>query len=641
MKDNRNNLSSHFKTKVTNNRSLNEAVDALLLANYEPACVVVNHAMEIIKFRGDTNVFLQHSPRKAHLNILEMCTPEIAFELNHCIPIVIKTNEVIRKQGIEVKSLPGVKVVSLEIIPLSVEWKEPLLLILFTKTAIVETLLQEGKSSKANLLTNDQKIQKLEEELIASKADIQALMQEKKAFVEELQTANEEVVLSNEELLSVNEELETKKEEIESTNEELTTTNQVLQSRNELLNESYQYSDAILANIHEPLLVLDKDLRVVSASKSFYKKFTLIPEETEGILLYDVGNKEWNIPALRQLLEDMLPKNCEFQDFEVVHTFPSLGEKIMLLNANRFRQKAHHKQLILLSIADITEVRKKALELVTKEKDLLARQNQILEKAVEIRTIELKKANEALEENNLSLKIMNKELESFSYIASHDLQEPLRKIQAFANRIMESETGLSESAKDYFTRIQNAAQRMQALIEDLLSFSSVHNIKGKKLEKTDLNLIIEEVTTELSEVIEAKHATVTVGNLCDVNIIPYQFRQVMLNLLSNSLKFSVPGRLPIITVKSSHVKYSKINVAGLPPLKEYCHIVIADNGIGFEEEYKEKIFEIFQRLHDKDDFPGTGIGLAIVKKIIENHNGIITAKGQLGKGATFEIYIPT
>ncbi len=463
MIENKNNPGTPPKKLAGNNISFDNDIDAMMLSKYVPASVVINHAMEILQFRGETNAFLRHSTGKASLNILKMSAPEIAFELRHCIPIAIKTNEVVRKSAIEVKALPGIKIVSIEIIPLAVEWDEPLLLILFTKPELIETFLQEGKTGKANLLAKDRKIQKLEDELTAFKADMHSFTQEQEAFVEELQSANEEVVSSNEELQSVNEELETSKEEIESTNEELITTNHELQTRNELLNESYQYSDAILANIHEPLLVLDRDLRVVSASKSFYKTFNFTAEETEGILLYDVGNKEWGIPALRRLLEDIFPKNSEFQDFEVVHTFPRQGEKIMLLNAKRIIQKVHHKQLILLSIADITEVRKKALEFITSEKDLLARQNQVLEEAVENRTNELKKVNEALEANNLSLQVLNKELESFTFIASHDLQEPLRKIQAFAHRILESESNLSDKAKDYFDRIQNAAQRMQAL----------------------------------------------------------------------------------------------------------------------------------------------------------------------------------
>jgi two-component system CheB/CheR fusion protein len=636
----KNNISTATKNDVPSGMGFDNDIDELLLSKFIPASVVINYSMDILQFRGETDIFLKHQNGKASLNILKMTAPEIAFELRHSIPAVIKSKEPLRKTGIEVKSEPSLKLVSIEIIPIHSEAEEPLLLILFTKPELIETFLQDGKGGKSNVEAKDRKIQKLEEELAVAKADMQAFALDQEALIEDMQSANEEVVSSNEELQSVNEELETSKEEIESTNEELTTTNQELQTRNELLNESYQYSDAILANIHEPLLVLDKDLRVVSASKSFYKKFNLKPEETEGILLYDVGNREWDIPILRQLLDDILPKNSGFYDFEVIHTFPRLGEKILLLNAHRIVQKVHQEQLILLAISDITESRKKAVQHIIKEKDLLSHQNQLLEIAVEKRTKELKKANLRLEENNFSLQILNKELQSFSYVASHDLQEPLRKIRTLTNRLIDSETGLSAKGKDYFNRMQNAAERMQTLIEDLLSFSSLHDIKGRKFIKTDLNKIIEDVKIELHETIVAKGAKVINKKLCDINIIPYQFRQVMINLISNALKFSRPEVTPTIIIKSNLVKYNKSKMPGLEPEKQYCHIVIEDNGIGFEEKYNEKIFEVFQKLHNKDEYPGTGIGLAIVKKIIENHNGSISAKSVFGKGTTFEMYIP-
>ncbi len=636
----KNNISTATKNDVPSSMGFDNDIDALLLSKFIPASVVINYAMDILQFRGETDIFLKNQNGKASLNILKMTAPEIAFELRHSIPAVIKSKEPLRKTGIEVKSEPSLKLVSIEIIPIHAEAEEPLLLILFTKPELIETFLQDGKGGKSNVEAKDRKIQKLEEELAVAKADMQAFALDQEALIEDMQSANEEVVSSNEELQSVNEELETSKEEIESTNEELTTTNQELQTRNELLNESYQYSDAILANIHEPLLVLDKDLRVVSASKSFYKKFNLKPEETEGILLYDVGNREWDIPILRQLLDDILPKNSGFYDFEVIHTFPRLGEKILLLNAHRIVQKVHQEQLILLAISDITESRKKAVQHITKEKDLLSHQNQLLEIAVEKRTKELKKVNLRLEENNLSLQILNKELQSFSYVASHDLQEPLRKIRTLTNRLIDSETGLSAKGKDNFNRMQNAAERMQTLIEDLLSFSSLHDIKGRKFIKTDLNQIIEDVKIELHETIVAKGAKVINKKLCDINIIPYQFRQVMINLISNALKFSRPEVTPTIIIKSNLVKYNKSKMPGLEPEKQYCHIIIEDNGIGFEEKYNEKIFEVFQKLHNKDEYPGTGIGLAIVKKIIENHNGSISAKSVFGKGTTFEMYIP-
>ena len=255
-------------------------------------------------------------------------------------------------------------------------------------------------------------------------------------------------------------------------------------------------------------------------------------------------------------------------------------------------------------------------------------------KASETLKFNLDKKNEELIESN-------KELESFNYISSHDLQEPLRQIQNFASRINDTEQqNLSEKGKTYFEKMNNAANRMQTLIEDLLAYSRIKTGE-RKVEITDLNQIVKDVTEEFQITIDEKHATIEVGEMCDANIIPFQFRQLMHNLIGNSLKFSTPDIPPHIKISSCNVTYSKLNDAKLTLGKEYCHISITDNGIGFEPIYKDRIFEVFQRLHDKQKINGTGIGLAIVKKIVENHNGIITATSQLKEGATFDIYIPT
>ena len=256
-----------------------------------------------------------------------------------------------------------------------------------------------------------------------------------------------------------------------------------------------------------------------------------------------------------------------------------------------------------------------------------------LEKKVEERTIQL-------EQKNRELEIMNTELKSFAYVSSHDLQEPLRKIQTFATRIKEKEQKhLSEAGKDYFRRMEAAAKRMQTLIEDLLAYSRTNNSE-RNFQKTDLNKIVEQVKTELNEDIIQKHATIETAPLCEAKIIPFQFQQLILNLISNSIKFSKPGQPPHIIIKSKIVDGSNLNVAPLSPHKTYYHLSFSDNGIGFDPQYKDRIFEVFQRLHGKDEFKGTGIGLAIVKKIVENHNGIITANSELNKGATFDIYFP-
>ena len=256
-----------------------------------------------------------------------------------------------------------------------------------------------------------------------------------------------------------------------------------------------------------------------------------------------------------------------------------------------------------------------------------------LEKQVRERTQELNYKNEDLEK-------MNKELQSFAYISSHDLQEPLRKIQTLASIISEKEYNhLSEAGKDKFHRIQKAANRMQTLIQDLLAYSRT-NTQERIFETLNLKTIIDEVKEDLSEELVRKQGTIRLGKMCDVKVIPFQFRQLLFNLVSNALKFSKEEVASIIKINSEIGTAKKFKNKNLLKGVTYCHIEFSDNGIGFEQEFSEKIFVVFQRLHGKEQYMGTGIGLAIVKKIIENHQGFIFANGESNKGATFDIYIP-
>ena len=263
---------------------------------------------------------------------------------------------------------------------------------------------------------------------------------------------------------------------------------------------------------------------------------------------------------------------------------------------------------------------------------------QLLGIAIDI--TEIKKAKTVLEHKNQELIKMNKELESFAYVSSHDLQEPLRKIQAFSSRLMEKENeNLSDSGKDYLRRMRLAGERMQQLIQDLLAYSRTKTT-DRKYEKINLKTIIEEVVEDLRDELILKNGSIVIGEVCELNIITFQFRQLIYNLMSNSLKFAKKGVDPIIKVNCKIAKGESFNNQKLLPETEYCYISIVDNGIGFDANYKDKIFEIFQRLHGREEYIGTGIGLAIVKKIVENHNGFINADGEVGEGATFNIYIP-
>ncbi len=247
---------------------------------------------------------------------------------------------------------------------------------------------------------------------------------------------------------------------------------------------------------------------------------------------------------------------------------------------------------------------------------------------------------EQLAQKNKELEKMNAELESFAYLSSHDLQEPLRKIQTFASLIVEKELQrLSENGMGYFRRMQSAAKRMQLLINDLLSYSRASTVAGTFVH-TDLREIIAEVKNELKETLEEKNGIIESEGNCMVNVIAFQFHQLMLNLIGNSIKFSKPGIPPRIQLKCEILSSEEAQVLDLPPKKLCCHFTVADNGIGFEPIYADRIFQVFQRLHGKDQYEGTGIGLAIVKKIVDNHNGVIRATGEPGKGARFDIYFP-
>jgi PAS domain S-box-containing protein len=819
---------------------------------------------------------------------------------------------------------------------------------------------------------------------------------------------------AREEFLVLNEQLESSQKETENSNEKLQSINNELQMRNEMLTESYDYSAAIIATIHEPMIVLDEKFLIKSANKAFYEKFSTRREETVGLPLFELGNKQWSIPKLKKKLEGVLSKNNDFYGFEVTHTFPGIGEKIMLLNAYRIIQKNHKSQLILLAIEDITErtlYHLKEKELLNTDILLHKADKEELENAVKARTIQIGQKNQELENANWKLAFQNdekekraaelsianmelafqnkekekraaelsvanielafqnkekekraaelsiankelafqndekekraaelsiankelafqndekekraaelsianielafqndekekraaelsiantelafqndekekraaelsiantelafqndekekraaelsvantelafqndekekraaelsvanidlafqneenekraaelsiantelafqndekekraaelsiankelafqndekekraaelsianielafqndekekraaelgiantelafqndekekratelsiantelafqndekekratelsiantelafqndekekraaelgianmelafqnnekekratelsiantelafqndekekraaelsaanKDLTTFTYVSSHDLQEPLRKIQNFVVCIMkEDEKNLSATGKGYFLRMRETAKRMQSLIEDLLTYSRTKSTEHI-FEHTSLDKIMNEVLSDFEDIFQEKKATIEFSALGEADIIPFQFRQLLHNLVTNSLKFSKPGVSPHIIVKSELVSGKNTDHPKLAPEKNYLHITFTDNGIGFDPKYKELIFEVFQRLYSFDQYKGTGIGLAICKRIVENHHGIITATGKTGEGARFNIFIP-
>lgn len=290
-------------------------------------------------------------------------------------------------------------------------------------------------------------------------------------------------------------------------------------------------------------------------------------------------------------------------------------------------------EILKAKVAVFAELFRKNNELRLKEEEMKK-----LNSTIVAANKELEQQNHEIEKQAHDLRTANKELESFTYISSHDLQEPLRKIQTYISIIREKET-LSEKAAHNFDKVHAAAERMRQLIQSLLVFSHT-KVSERKFERTHLAVIVDDICNELKDIIDEKHAIIDSRELCEADIIPFQFTQLIYNLVSNSLKFSRSDVAAHIKIKSRIVDGHELDHSRPLPHNKYCHIVIEDNGVGFDPQFSEKIFDIFQRFHSRDLYTGTGIGLAIVKKIIDNHSGQIVASGKLLEGATFNIYIP-
>lgn len=301
--------------------------------------------------------------------------------------------------------------------------------------------------------------------------------------------------------------------------------------------------------------------------------------------------------------------------------------------------KPIQSELLRAKVSVFVELYKKNHQLISQEQRLKAI-NKSLEIEVKDRIASEEKVielNKQLLKNIEQLESTNKELDQFAFIASHDLQEPLRKIRTFSNRVVTKyKDQLDEEGKMYMEKMQGACERMQNLINDILAFSKIA-IQKEALVYSDMNLLLEEVLSDMDLQIQEKNAKITVGKLPMMHVYPTLIKPLFQNLLNNSLKYSQKEVQPVIEISGKietnddHPKFKS---------KKYCRIQIKDNGVGFEQQYAEQIFTMFKRLHGNSEYAGTGIGLAICKKIVEEHHGYISAKSAVNKGATFTITLP-
>jgi len=397
---------------------------------------------------------------------------------------------------------------------------------------------------------------------------------------------------------------------------EMEKTKTKLNKANIVVQEALEYAESIVETVRESLIVIDADLRVISANRSFYKTFKVTQEEIKGQLLYELSNRQWDIPKLRELLEDILPKNTMFADFEVEQDFKNIGQRTMLLNARRIYREANKKQMILLAIEDITD-RKRIEEKARKIHQELVEAHENLQKAYK-------------EEKNLRDKLIQSEkLASLGLMGAkiaHEINNPLSVISGRAQMGMDMDT--SEKVKKTFNIIFKEAKRIGNISS---TYRNLSRPTPPKMENVNMNEILEECVENLETTGVIKHYEVKKylqPNLPEVTGDRERLIQVFNNLIVNASHAMIDKEVKILTLESSVSKDSK-----------FVEVSVKDTGCGIKKEKIEKIFEIYYTT--KPDGLGTGLGLVVVKDIIEKqHKGRILVESEVNKGTTFTIKLP-
>jgi two-component system, chemotaxis family, CheB/CheR fusion protein len=665
--------------------------DRLVLAEYAPPGAVVDNQLNIIQVRGRTAPYLELSPGQPTRNLLKLAREGMIAGLGKAIRSARQKDAMAQEGAFRIEDGGQLKDVTIKVIPFrgpSASEKR-YFLVLFE-----EAPANGGPKavSRPARLSNGESA-RLKRELVAAKEYLQGIVEDHASTLEELRAANEEAQAGNEELETAQEELESANEELNTLNEELKISNvefskvnrdlaNLLESisiplvmvgrdlrirrftraiepmlnlvasdvgrpitdfqpqvelpdlRRLLLDameggnrkphnvrdshgrwyslrvlpsagpdgrtdgavmvlididaakRGQDFAEAIVETVREPLVILNQNLQVVKANKTFYETFQSCSEETEGRLIYDLGNGQWNIPKLRELLENILPAHSTFRDFEVTHEFDRVGRKVMLLNASEIFNPNAQARTILLAIEDTT-----------------------------LR----KQAEDALQKTNA-------ELQHFAYALTHDLQEPLRMVVNFTELLAQEYSGkLGQDADKFISYSVQGALRIEALLKALLAYWEVSERERGSLTSIDCGAVLAKTLFNLQAAIEESGAVVTSDLLPTVIAEEVLLMQLFQNLISNSIKYR--GK-----------ETPRIHVSAERDGEGWC-FAVCDNGIGIEPQHSERVFGMFKRLHGSE-IPGTGIGLAICKKVVERQGGRIWVESEFGRGAKLKFTIP-
>lgn len=388
--------------------------------------------------------------------------------------------------------------------------------------------------------------------------------------------------------------------------------------------------------------ILEKDnYTIVKANSGRSALKTLLKEDDFSLILMDVQMPDINGFETASIIYERDKLKHIPIIFITAHDY---GEEYVFKGYKTggvdYIYKPFNPELLRAKVCVFAELYRKNQELLANEKKLRSA-NIALQKEIEERRIseqKIKILNKKLVNNNNELKAINEELDRFAFVASHDLQEPLRKIMLFSDKIA-IKNNIDEETADYLKKIVNSSQRMQTLIDDVLRFSR-HDVHSADFIESELNILVGEAISEIEIEIEKTNAQINVHSLPKVLVIPALIRQLFYNLISNAIKFRKEDSTPIINIYSEKISSSEINIPVLINNVDYYKISVEDNGIGFDSIYAAEIFVVFKRLHSYHEYEGTGVGLSICKKIIEKHNGVITAESKKNKGSTFIIWLP-
>jgi two-component system CheB/CheR fusion protein len=705
---------------ISNN--LTEIFKDTLLEERKIAAVFIDKDFNVKQAIGSYKSFLQFPEDHFNFSLLKLVSSDLAVALGVVVRKAISQNEKSIMRRVMLHDPDGLRLVNIIVKPYiqQNEFRQPFLCVILEEEHAEPRVLKVVEHNP--LIAGTMRVEELEQELIHTRENLQAV-------IEELETANEELQSSNEEMISTNEELQSTNEELQSLNEELHTVSAEHQLKIKELLELNDDLNNYFRNSDIGQILLDKNLIVRKFSPAVTRMVNLIESDVgrsiadittnirKADLVADIQSAIKNLKPIEREVQigndryylmkispyvrrDKVPEGAvvNFVDITESKRLGSILESVFQssisgITAKRAIRNAHHEIVDFEYVAINSAAEKffgvqpgslihKRLKEVfpTSEEKFFALYARVVETGVmeqfefyhehtgrwfEVSVVkmldglvtthtditdkkkatnmiaqnfeDLKVASQQLINTNVQLERSNFDLLQFASVASHDLKEPLRKIQAFGNilqsRIQDKLTGTELS---YLQKMVLASGRMQTLIEDVLTLSKLSN-NGVPKEKIDLSKLIRLICDDLEITIKEKNATIKIDRLPIVEAVPGQMRQLFQNLISNSLKFS-GGQAPNISIRQKPLSSDEardINVQG----QEFTCINITDNGIGFENQYRDKIFGVFQRLHGRN-YEGTGIGLAIAKKIVENHGGQISASGEINKGAEFNVFLP-